>query len=76
MLPSRKAPEGSPNESSMSVVRLPTCEYCLDRAEYYGDTTRGRKGNMCVRHFRQYGCGVGRGKGWHLVVMPESDRKA
>ena len=73
---SAHTPGGSPNESTMAVPRLPACEFCTDRAEYLGDNTRNtRRAYMCQRHFKQFGFGVGRGRGWQLVVTPDAGRK-
>jgi hypothetical protein len=57
-------------EANLGVTRLPTCEFCLDRSEFYGDTARGaRKAYMCGRHFKQHGAGMGDGRGFRLVMM-------
>lgn len=37
------------------VVKAPTCEFCLDRSEYFGKTERGRTSYMCAHHFRRLG---------------------
>ena len=64
---------GPADEESLPVKRLPTCEFCLDRADHYEDTIRcSRKSYLCGRHRGQYGRGMANGKGWRLVVMPET----
>ncbi len=39
----------------VAVEKLPTCDFCLDRSEYYGRTAQGRAAYMCARHLRQKG---------------------
>jgi hypothetical protein len=56
---------------TMVVHRLPTCEYCLDRAEYSGQTSFRKEAYMCARHFRQHGRGLGHGLGYRLVTSPD-----
>jgi hypothetical protein len=68
-------PPGSPsarrNGDTIAVHRLPTCEFCLDRAEYAGQTAFRKQVFMCTRHFRQHGRGVGNGLGYRLVVTAD-----
>jgi hypothetical protein len=65
---------GSRDGVTLSVPRLPTCEFCLDRAEYQGQTSFRKQAYMCARHFRQHGRGVGDGLGYRLVVLSEPPR--
>jgi hypothetical protein len=63
-----------PDEGAVAVARLPTCEFCLERSEFVGSTSRGhRQSYMCGRHFKQYGRGLG-SHGHRLVVMPPGQR--
>ena len=39
-------------------------------AEYDGATTMGPWADMCESHFRQYGTGLGLGKGQRLIIVP------
>jgi hypothetical protein len=74
MSPSGKPPSSGHevDENSIAVIRLPTCEYCLDRSEFVGETGYGgRKVYMCARHFKQHGRGLGSGRGFRLVLVPE-----
>lgn len=57
--------------------RLPYCDFCLDSkveaelAKFDGRTNRGPWANMCEEHFRQYGVGLGTGKGQRLILKEE-----
>ncbi|MCL4403064.1 MAG: hypothetical protein M1436_10465 [Acidobacteria bacterium] len=46
----------------MAVNKLPICEFCLDRSEYYGKTINGKDAYMCARHFKRMGQGSGAGE--------------
>jgi hypothetical protein len=66
---------GKPNrpalepDEALAVQRLPICDFCLDWSEYHGKTNSGRTANMCARHFKQHGRGLGNGNGRRLVVI-------
>jgi hypothetical protein len=47
----------------VSVSELPKCDFCLKKAKYDGRTILGSWANMCEIHFRQFGVGLGTGKG-------------
>ena len=51
------------------VLRLPKCDFCDDTARYDGRTALGPSAYMCECHFRQYGVGLGLGKGQRLVMV-------
>ncbi|MEK6832674.1 MAG: hypothetical protein AABY32_01390 [Nanoarchaeota archaeon] len=62
------------------VCSLPKCDFCRENnvdtdAIYDGKTTMGCWGNMCEKHFKQYGVGLGLGKGQKLVVKTPSTNK-
>ena len=73
--PSNPPAGGNGDGIGIGVTRLPTCEYCLDRAEYQGLTTFRRQSFMCARHFRQHGQGLGAGRGFPLVAMPDPPQR-
>lgn len=52
------------------VEALPTCSFCDKQAYYDGRTNMGMWANMCEDHFKQYGVGLGVGRGQRLVVVP------
>jgi len=52
------------------VSNLPQCDFCPEEAHYDGKTVMGYWANMCPLHFRQYGTGLGTGRGQELVVRP------
>lgn len=63
--------------SQVTVASLPDCDICkhvsrptnrVEKARYDGKTKEGPWANMCDRHFRQYGVGLGTGKGQRLVL--------
>ena len=62
----------APDPDTIVVNRLPTCEYCLDRSEYVGETKFGaRRVFMCARHFRQHGRGLGQGRSQRLRLAQD-----
>lgn len=59
------------------VSERPYCDFCAQagtqrRANYDGKTTLGPWANMCERHFKAYGVGLGLGRGQRLVVLEVS----
>lgn len=52
------------------VTSLPKCDFCEKQAEYDGRTVMGPWANMCIKHFGQYGTGLGTGRGQQLEVRP------
>jgi hypothetical protein len=60
-----KEPAETPaaGNESLAVSRLPICDYCLDWAEFHGETDRSRRANMCSRHFKL------KGKGRHQKLV-------
>jgi len=55
------------------VSELPPCDFCVeegvDRPAHYDAATKmGPWANMCEEHFRQYGIGLGTGRGQRLVL--------
>jgi hypothetical protein len=56
------------------VSEIPTCDLCTHvgepphPAEYDGATSMGPWANMCARHFRLYGVGLGTGRGQKLFT--------
>jgi hypothetical protein len=63
--------------TSVEVSSLPKCDLCnpmgfpgghQEVAEYDGRTKQGPWANMCKRHFKQHGVGLGLGKGQRLVL--------
>jgi len=45
---------------------LPKCSFCEDRAKYDGKTIYGSWAYMCEKHFKEYGVGLGVGRGQRL----------
>ena len=63
------------NHTQVEVPRLPQCDFCkqdptvmYQEAHYDGKTKMGPWANMCREHFRQFGTGLGLGKGQELVL--------
>lgn len=63
---------------SMVVAVLPPCDICryvdrptnkIETAAYDGKTKDGPWANMCERHFKSFGIGLGTGLGQRLVVQ-------
>lgn len=63
--------------SSTTVSSLPDCDICkyvsrptnkIEPAAYDGKTKDGPWANMCDRHFKSHGVGLGTGKGQRLVL--------
>lgn len=55
------------------VSKLPNCDFCTQEgntveAAYDGKTAYGPWANMCERHFRSLGVGLGTGRGQRLVL--------
>lgn len=64
----------SRKHESVEVSRLPNCDFCkvggsLVPAEYDGRTQMGPWANMCKGHFKQFGTGLGLGRGQRLVKV-------
>lgn len=55
---------------AVMVTNLPPCDFCQDGtlAEVDGKTKQGPWANMCDKHFRWFGTGLGTGKGQKLVL--------
>lgn len=47
------------------------CDWCLTVAKYDGKTKMGPWGYMCNQHFKQYGIGLGLGKGQQLLIRDD-----
>ena len=56
---------------SVEVYRLPDCDFCSNEAQYDGKTRMGPWGNMCETHFKEYGIGLGLGRGQRLILKGE-----
>ncbi len=68
---------------SVKVRRLPSCDFCnadddqrgsprFSAARYDGKTTAGPWANMCERHFRVHGVGLGTGRGQKFLLTKEA----
>lgn len=53
----------------VKVARIPKCDFCLDKAKYDGKTKVGPWAYMCKKHFKQFGVGLGLGKGQELILV-------
>lgn len=67
------------DHKTVEVDTLPNCDFCdservfapyvkFPKAEFDGRTITGAWANMCPKHFREYGVGLGLGKGQKLIV--------
>jgi len=56
--------------TSVLVDTLPVCSFCDKEAHYDGKTKMGPWADMCEDHFREYGIGLGVGRGQRLIVAP------
>lgn len=59
--------------TEVKVSSLPKCDYCTmagksEDAAYDGKTKQGPWANMCQKHFKIHGVGLGTGRGQALVV--------
>jgi hypothetical protein len=54
--------------TSVKVQQLPSCDFCGSTAQYDAATSFGPWANMCEPHFKQYGLGLGTGRGQKLEV--------
>ncbi len=54
------------NNTEVEVLELPKCDFCKKEAVVDGKTTMDCWANMCPVHFREYGVGLGLGKGQEL----------
>ena len=68
--------------TEVEVPSLPLCDICRypvigqgveTVARYDGKTTMGPWANMCERHFRSVGVGLGLGKGQKLILRVPSE---
>ena len=55
------------------VDRFPPCDFCVEvgvvrPAAYDGATRMGSWASMCPAHFKQYGIGLGIGRGQKLIL--------
>ena len=60
--------------TEVMVDQLPNCDFCKQNplipyqaAHYDGKTKMGPWAYMCEEHFKQYGVGLGLGKGQKLI---------
>lgn len=53
------------DETKVSI--LPTCDFCGTEARYDGKTRHGPWAFMCEADFKEYGIGLGTGRGQRLV---------
>lgn len=68
--------------TEVKVARIPDCDICKyvgpppgkpkQPAAYDGKTVEGPWANMCEFHFKQYGVGLGTGRGQKLVLKEGS----
>ena len=61
------------NKHTIAIVfQKPDCDFCTtgvgSQAQYDGATVQGPWANMCNMHFRQYGKGLGLGRGQKLMT--------
>ena len=49
---------------------IPKCDFCTEPGVYDGRTVYGSWADMCHRHFGQYGCGLGLGRGQKRIPRP------
>lgn len=66
------------DHKSVEVDRIPNCDLCATAvvpkqtpAIVDGKTRMGPWANMCERHFKQYGCGLGLGRGQQLILRKD-----
>ena len=62
------------NHTEVVINEMPLCDFCLQEkdnfpASFDGKTKMGAWANMCEKHFRQYGIGLGLGKGQKLMEL-------
>ena len=63
----------------VKVSSLPNCDFCKieneikKEAQYDGATKFGKWAYMCSSHFKQYGKGLGTGKGQKLILESKED---
>lgn len=64
--------------TTVQVAKLPQCDFCkqdplipYQAAHYDGRTRIGPWAYMCKEHFKQYGIGLGLGKGQELILKEE-----
>jgi hypothetical protein len=56
------------------VTKKNKCDFCEKQAHYDGRTNqKGIWAYMCEDHFRQYGVGLGLGKGQRLILVDPKD---
>lgn len=56
----------------VEVTRLPSCDFCTERAMVDGKTRMRPWAYMCAFHFGKYGVGLGVGRGQKLVLVERS----
>lgn len=61
------------DHTSVEVRSLPQCDFCgtegkVALAVFDGATTGGPWANMCERHYRIHGVGLGLGRGQKLIL--------
>lgn len=57
------------------VTEIPNCDFCQAEAHVDGKTLMGPWAYMCKEHYRQYGVGLGMGRGQVLVLRKGTDSK-
>jgi len=62
------------DHTEVQVQAIPGCDFCKQRAQYDGKTNMGAWAYMCEAHFRQYGVGVGLGRGQRLILATKPEK--
>lgn len=59
------------NYQMVPIEKERKCDFCYSIAKYDGKTKTGPWAFMCNQHFKQYGLGLGLGKGQQLILKEE-----
>lgn len=54
--------------TAVNVQVIPSCDFCTTPAHVDGKTVMGPWAYMCKFHYRQYGVGLGTGRGQVLIL--------
>lgn len=61
------------NNTETVVRQFPKCDFCSEKAKYDARTRMGPWAYLCEKHFKEYGVGLGLGRGQMLILKKEKE---
>jgi hypothetical protein len=63
------------NHTAAINININKCDFCGSAAKYDGKTRMGPWAGMCAKHFKEYGVGLGLGRGQLSIPQSQAPRK-